>query len=46
MKYNPLCDADEESTNDMLKELDIHSDNDMDLEIEGKIESEGSSNKM
>jgi hypothetical protein len=34
--YNPFCDADEGSISDMLREeLDINSDDQMDLEIEG-----------
>jgi hypothetical protein len=38
-KYNPLCDADDESISDMLIEkLDIDSDDEMDLEIEGALQ--------
>jgi hypothetical protein len=45
--YNPLCDVYEESISDMLnEELDIDSDDEMDLEIEGETVSEESSNKM
>jgi hypothetical protein len=45
-KYNPLCDADEESIGDMLnEELDIDSD-EMDLEIEGETASEELSNEI
>jgi hypothetical protein len=37
----PLCDADEESVSDILnEELDIESDDEVDLEIEGETVSE------
>jgi hypothetical protein len=45
--YNPLCDVTEESISDMLNdELDIGSDDQMDLEIEVETASEKSGNEM
>jgi hypothetical protein len=45
-KYNPLCDADEESISDMVnEELDIDYD-EMDLETEGETSTKESSDKM
>jgi hypothetical protein len=45
-KYNLLCDAGEESISDILSgELDIDSDDEMDLEIEGETASEESATK-
>jgi hypothetical protein len=45
-KHNPLCDADEEPISDMLnEELDIDSDDEMNMEIEGETASEDLSNK-
>jgi hypothetical protein len=36
-RYNPLCDADEESSIDMLsEELNIDYDDEINLEIEGE----------
>jgi hypothetical protein len=46
-KYNTSYDAEEASVSYMLnKELDIDSDDEMDLEIEGETVSEGSNNEM
>jgi hypothetical protein len=43
-EYNLLCNADEEATSGMVNaELDIDSDDEMDLEIEGGTASEESS---
>jgi hypothetical protein len=43
---NSLCDVDEESISDMLnEELDIYSDDEMNLEIEGETVSEESINE-
>jgi hypothetical protein len=47
LRYNPLCDADEESSSDMLsEELIIDSDDVINLEIEGQTVREESSFKM
>jgi hypothetical protein len=47
LKFNPLCDADEESSSDMLsEELDIDSDDEINMKIEGETACEVSSNKM
>jgi hypothetical protein len=45
-KYNPLCDTDEEAIGVMVnEELDIDSDDEMNLEIKGETVTEKSSNK-
>lgn len=45
-KYNPLCDEDEEAISDMVnEEIDIDSDEQMDLAVEGETASEELSNK-
>jgi hypothetical protein len=47
LRYNPLCDADEESNSEMLsEELNIDSDDEINLEIEGDTASEELSIKM
>jgi hypothetical protein len=46
-RYNPLCDADEESCSDLLsEELDTDYDDEINLEIEGETASGESSNGM
>jgi hypothetical protein len=47
LRYNSLCDVDEESSSAMLSEaLDIDSDDEINLEFVGEPASEESSNKM
>jgi hypothetical protein len=47
IRYDHLCDADEECSSDMLsEELDIDNDDEIDLEIEGETAKEESSNEM
>jgi hypothetical protein len=46
-RYNPWCDADEESSSDMLsEELDFDYDDEIILEIKGETVTEELSNKM
>jgi hypothetical protein len=46
-RYNPLCDVGEECSSDLLsEELNIDSDDEIALEIEGEAASEESSNEM
>jgi hypothetical protein len=40
LRYNPLCDVDEESSSDMLcEELNTDCDDEINLEIEGETAS-------
>jgi hypothetical protein len=46
LKYNPLCDVNEECSSDMLsEEFNIDSDDEINMEIEGETASEESSNE-